>query len=418
MVRRPRARRTAAAWRAPGWYCGANRKQRPTSSSRRREACGGRSMTAPRASRTSADPGARRDRAVAVLRDRQAGRGRHERDRGRHVDRAVAVAPVPQQSANAVRGPLEGEGRLAVGARRAGDLGGRLALDLRRSGAPTRSASGAAAGGDLGEGALGRSTRRGRRRAHAMLDGLAKGAASGLVGFTATSPRTQTPATFSSSVCPAGVRIDSGWNWKPICRRLDDRTPPSPCRRAPRARGGVQGCGGWRANGTGPRAWGSGRPAKGPVPSWASRVVLPWTTAVRAVDHAAGFLHDRLMAEAHPKHRDDALRAPRRPTRHEPASSGLPGPGESTTSAPAARASLEHGACAARCCGTRAPGTRAARSASTRLKVNESKLSTKITSHGFSRVRPSARCAPGASARGAALGAQGSRRQAGAPLSP
>src|SRR6202035_5108944 len=52
----PSSLRVGPAYRSAGWYSGANRKATPTSAASSAVAAGGRSMTTPRASSTSAAP--------------------------------------------------------------------------------------------------------------------------------------------------------------------------------------------------------------------------------------------------------------------------------------------------------------------------------------------------------------------------
>ena len=93
---------------------------------------GDSSSSKPSASSTSALPGQRRHRAVAVLRDAGAGGCGDERRRGRDVERLAAVAAGAGRVDEVVAFRLHGDDVRAHRLGRAGDLVGRLALQPQR----------------------------------------------------------------------------------------------------------------------------------------------------------------------------------------------------------------------------------------------------------------------------------------------
>ncbi len=142
-VRTPISRRVGPAWRIAGWKFG--REQEREAVAPERLAGARRVVVDPDAERVEhvGRAGARGDRPVAVLGDRDTGRGHDERRRGRDVERAAPVAAGPDQVDRAGR-RLDPDDPVAHRAGEPGQLVGRLAAHPERD----------EEGGQLGRGRL------------------------------------------------------------------------------------------------------------------------------------------------------------------------------------------------------------------------------------------------------------------------
>ena len=155
IVRTLSIRRTGPAWRRPGMVERREQEADPGLVQRLAGLLGAHVQLRPELLEHVGRAAARGDRAVAVLGDRQAGRGRGEGDRGRDVDRGGAVAAGAAAVGEEIIGPRE----IGVGGSKgpggAGQLLGRLALEPKRDEHRGDGRLGQSPGDELGEQRLG-----------------------------------------------------------------------------------------------------------------------------------------------------------------------------------------------------------------------------------------------------------------------
>ena len=204
------SRRTGAACRIAGWCACAKRKPKPSSSIERSIRSGGRSSRKPSASSTSAEPGLRRRRAVAVLRDGRTGRRRDEGCSGRDVVRVRPVAAGADDVDKIGARRIHPQDVLAHRLGAASDLVRRFALRLAgRRGSPAICACVASP---------------------AMISAIvaARLVAGEVVAVEQPRERlldhSRPSRKLRASAGPSGVSTDSGWNWTPTAGSSRCRT--------------------------------------------------------------------------------------------------------------------------------------------------------------------------------------------------
>ena len=148
-----------------------------------------------------ADPSA--DRAIAMLRDRHAGRRRDQRGAGRDVERASGVAAGSGRIEHIAAVEVERARPRAHCPRSAGKLGGGLALELERYEKAGEQRFGGLTVEDFAH--------------HTLGTGIVERAAGEHRGkcFSQLAHGPTIRKKFASNLLPSGVPIDSGWNWMP-----------------------------------------------------------------------------------------------------------------------------------------------------------------------------------------------------------